>query len=229
MEHVKQHFEEEAQAFDTIIRCLIPFYEQMLDALVLALPFDPSQAIRVIDLGCGTGEVAGRIKKIFPHSQITCVDLAENMLRAARARLGENDRMRYQRSSFEHYSFDSTYDVAVSSLALHHLASDSEKYEFYKKIYAALNPGGIFFTADNILGSNSHLQELYMKKWCDYMRLRIPQEEIEHTWIPKHYDEDHPALLADQLRWLHEIGYVQVDVLWKYYNFAVYGGCKPAT
>ncbi len=31
----------------------------------------------------------------------------------------------------------------------------------------------------------------------------------------------------DQLAWLAEIGFTDVDVVWKYYNFAVYGGRKP--
>ena len=47
-------------AFDAIIRRLIPFYEQMINALVLALPCNSSQPIRVIDLGCGTGTIARR-------------------------------------------------------------------------------------------------------------------------------------------------------------------------
>ena len=37
MEKVKQHFEAEAQEFDAVIRRLIPYYEQMLEALLLAL------------------------------------------------------------------------------------------------------------------------------------------------------------------------------------------------
>ena len=36
-----------------------------------------------------------------------------------------------------------------------------------------------------------------------------------------------PAPLMAQLRWLAEIGFSNVDVIWKYYNFAVYGGAKP--
>jgi tRNA (cmo5U34)-methyltransferase len=30
----------------------------------------------------------------------------------------------------------------------------------------------------------------------------------------------------DQLAWLAEIGFSEVDVVWKYFNFAVYGGRK---
>ena len=228
MEKVKQHFEEEAQEFDAIIRRLIPYYEQMLDALVLALPFNQSQLIRVIDLGCGTGTIASRIKDVYPQAQITCVDIAEKMLHIAQTKLGDAGGMRYQLENFEKYEFDSVYDVAVSSLALHHLVNEEDKIKFYKKIYTCLSPGGVFYNADVILASNSRLQERYMEKWREYMRLQVSVEDIEQKWIPQHYDEDHPSKLMNQLDWLRNMGFVEVDVVWKYYNFAVYGGCKPA-
>ena len=44
MEKVKQHFAAAAQAFDAVI----PYYELMLEALLLALPFSPAQSLRVI-------------------------------------------------------------------------------------------------------------------------------------------------------------------------------------
>jgi tRNA (cmo5U34)-methyltransferase len=228
MEKVKLHFEEEAQDFDAIIRRLIPHYEQMLDALITALPFSQSQAIRVIDLGCGTGTIGKRIKDAYPRATITCIDIAEKMLQVAQTKLGNGEDMRYQIANFEHYEFDSTYDVAISSLALHHLVNDGDKIKFYNKIFTCLNPGGVFYNADNIMGSSSHLQGLYMEKWREYMRLQVSAEEIEQRWIPKHYDEDRPANLISQLTWLRDIGFIQIDVIWKYYNFAVYGGCKSA-
>jgi tRNA (cmo5U34)-methyltransferase len=228
VEKVKQHFEQEAHEFDAIIRRLIPYYEQMLDALVVTLPFTQSQPIHVIDLGCGTGTIARRIKDVYPHAQITCVDIAEKMLQIAQTKLGNDGDARYQLANFEAYEFDSAYDVAVSSLALHHLVSDDDKIKFYRKIHASLNPGGVFYNADVILGSNSHLQARYMEKWREYMRLQVSVEEIEQKWIPQHYDEDHPAKLMSQLAWLRDIGFAEVDVVWKYYNFAVYGGRKLA-
>ena len=66
-----------------------------------------------------------------------------------------------------------------------------------------------------------------MEKWREYIRLQVSAEEIEQKWIPQHYDEDYPANLMSQLNWLQEMGFVEVDIVWKYYNFAVYGGCKP--
>jgi len=77
VEKIKRHFEEEAEEFDGLIRKLIPHYPEMIEALVSALPWGPEREIRVIDLGCGTGTVALRVKERFPKARITCLDLNE--------------------------------------------------------------------------------------------------------------------------------------------------------
>ncbi len=42
----------------------------------------------------------------------------------------------------------------------------------------------------------------------------------------KYKEEDHSAKLIDQLAWMTEIGFVDVYVIWKYYNLAAYGGTR---
>jgi len=61
MDTIRKHFEEEAREFDRIIVTLIPEYSRMVETLVAAIPFNHSMPVRVIDLGCGTGTVAGCI------------------------------------------------------------------------------------------------------------------------------------------------------------------------
>ena len=38
MEHVKEHFEEEAKEFDDTIVKLIPMYSQMIDSMIFTYP-----------------------------------------------------------------------------------------------------------------------------------------------------------------------------------------------
>jgi tRNA (cmo5U34)-methyltransferase len=58
------------------------------------------------------------------------------------------------------------------------------------------------------------------------MNRTVSKKEIEGKWIPKYEEEDRPAKLVDQLAWLLETGFIDVDVIWKYFNFAVYGGIR---
>jgi tRNA (cmo5U34)-methyltransferase len=228
MDGVRQHFNAEAREFDGLIAKLIPYYQQMVEALVLAIPFEGSAAVKIADLGCGTGTVAQHVFQIFPNAQITCVDLAENMITMAQTKLAMHGTAQYVVSDFQSFAFeDGKYDAIVSSLALHHLVTDADKQSFYRQICRGLRPGGVFYNADIVLGSNHFLQDRYLDQWRFFMAQNVSREEIESKWIPKYRAEDHPAKLTEQLKWLAEIGFVDVDVLWKYYNFAVYGGRRP--
>jgi len=87
MDSIKKHFEEEAKEFDALIIKLIPFYQQMLDALVQAVPFNSNASIRIIDLGCGTGTIAQKLAHKFPNAEIYCLDIASNMIEIAQYKL----------------------------------------------------------------------------------------------------------------------------------------------
>jgi tRNA (cmo5U34)-methyltransferase len=144
VDRIKRHFEEEAREYDSIILNLIPHYPQMLEALISAIPFDASKPIRVIDLGCGTGTISQRVLAAFPNARVTCLDLAENMVEMAKVKLAQHPHVRYLAGDFNTFAFDAQVDVAVSSLALHHLTTDAGKRGFYRQIYDALAPGGVF-------------------------------------------------------------------------------------
>jgi tRNA (cmo5U34)-methyltransferase len=226
MNRVKDHFESEAGEFDGIILRLIPYYPEMVEALVSALPFEASRPIRVTDLGCGTGTVAARVKADFPNASVTCVDIAANMLEMAKIKLAGEPGVRFVQADFNHFDFDTQQDAVVSSLALHHLASDGDKRNFYRKIFRSLAAGGAFYNADVVLASHVGLQKTAMDKWKAFMLKSVSPDEIEGKWLPKYREEDRPARLTGQLKWLEEIGFADVDVIWKYYNYAVYGGTK---
>lgn len=224
---IKNHFEEEAEEFDAIIQKLIPFYSDMLEALVLTIPHQGKEKIVVADLGCGTGTIAKRVLEVYPNAQVTCIDLAENMIETAKVKLVNYHNVEYIVKDFYDFDFEKRYDAVLSSLALHHLKNDQDKKGFFKKIFDALKSGGVFYNADVVLGSNETLQNLYMKKWKEFMLKKVSASLVESKWLPKYEDEDRPAELMWQLKWLEEIGFKKIDVIWKYYNFTVYGGTKP--
>jgi tRNA (cmo5U34)-methyltransferase len=226
MDHVKEHFETEAKEFDEIIFKIIPYYSRMIEALMDSVHFSYDKSFRVIDLGCGTGTVAKRISEKFPNSEIVCLDIASNMIDLAKQKLKDHTNTRFITGDFSTFDFDSKFDLVVSSLALHHLENDHSKKQFYKKIYELLSDSGQFINADVILASTDFHQEVYMNRWIEYMNKTYPKDQIYNNWIRKYHTEDRPAKLMDQLKWLEEIGFKSVDVIWKYYNFSVYCGSK---
>ncbi|MBN1183206.1 MAG: class I SAM-dependent methyltransferase [Bacteroidales bacterium] len=226
MNQIKEHFETEAKEFDEIIIKLIPYYNQMVQALVDTIYFDKDLPIRVIDLGCGTGTIAKTISDKFPNSKIVCLDIASNMIDIAKHKLSLHKDTNFILGDFSQMDFNEKFDVVVSSLALHHLENDNDKIKFYTKIYDILVESGQFVNADVVLASTDYHQILNINRWIEYINKTLPMDEILNKWIPSHKSEDNPAKLIDQLKWLEMIGFKSVDVIWKYYNFSVYGGIK---
>lgn len=223
-ERIKKHFEEEAQEYDAIIQKLIPYYEQMVNALVSVIPFSKDDTFNMIDLGCGTGTVSMAVKDRFPHVKITCIDIADKMLEIAKEKIGSD--VTCIQADFNSFEFASQYDLIVSSLALHHLESEQNKLSFYRKIHAALKPGGMFVNLDVVLGSDDALQSVYMQKWKDYISKSVNEAEINDKWMPNYYAEDRPMKMVSHLEQLNQCGFSAVDVVCKYYNYAVYCGKK---
>lgn len=226
MEKIKNHFEEEAEQYDGIIKNLIPYYDQMVEAIVKTLPYEYSADIEVIDLGCGTGTVARSVKNTFSHAKLTCLDMSENMLKIAGGKLSDAQDTTYINSDFYQFDFHNQYDAVVSSLALHHLETSEDKKGFYKKIYKGLKAGGVFVNADVVLASTDRLQQRYMDQWKTFMLGNVTKYEVENNWMPKYYEEDRPAPMPEHFKMLEACGFSIVDVVWKYYNFAVYMAVK---
>lgn len=217
---IQQHFDEEAAVFDEVIQKVIPCYTELIEAIVSAIPFKPSDRFSMIDLGSGTGTIARAIQQKFPNVQITCLDMSEKMLEVSKQKFATP--ITCLTGSFEEFEFPQKYDVIVSSMALHHLQDLFAYQKFYQKIYQALPSKGRFINADIVLGTDSSIQELYMEKWTDFMKQSFSESEIETRWLANYYAEDRPISLMEHLNQLEISGFKTQDVLYKYYNFVTY-------
>ena len=226
LKSVKDHFEEESKEYDDLIIKLIPHYQEMIKSLISSIPFEDSKHIKVLDLGCGTGNITLAVKKRYPNAQVTCVDLAESMINLAKFKLSEYEDIEYHIGDLRDIEFNSDYDLIISSLALHHLKTDEEKIAIYQKIYDSLKDGGAFYNADSVTASSEYLKNVSIELWKEFMRKTITEEEIEEQWLPRYYEEDFPAPLIKQVDWLRQVGFKNVDVTWKYVQGAVFGGIK---
>lgn len=226
MAKIRSKFSEGSAEYDARIRTIVPRYEEMLEALVSCITTNEGSSIRAIDLGCGTGALSEKLLEFHPEAELTCLDMTASMLDLAKERLMDHPHIRYVLSDIYDFEFDGPYNVVMSSLALHHVVTDQDKKLTYQRIYDALGSGGSFYNADLVLGSDEGMQGLYMRRWVEFMCQSFPREEIDSTVLSRYRQEDSPARLVDHLQWLKQVGFCSVDVAWKHYGFAVYGGRK---
>ena len=101
---------------------------------------------RVLDIGCGFGWHCAYAAEHGAKS-VVGVDLSENMLKVAREK-NAHERIRYERCAMEEINFGpDSFDVVISSLALHYAPSFDD---IVQKVHAILIESGEFvFSAEH--------------------------------------------------------------------------------
>lgn len=225
MPDLKKHFNKEAEAFDKQVQKNIPCYNEMLTALINAIPNNKNSP-KILDLGCGTGNITQKALNRFPEAEVTCLDLSENMIEIAKDKLSSYENIEYIVGDFTQMELNTKYDVVLSSLALHHIPNDEEKEAMYKDIYETLEKDGVFYNADVIKANSNYNEELNNKIAIQEMKENgVTDEEIaEHKG--KRDANDIPTTLIKHIKMLENVGFKEIDVIWKHYSNAVYGGSK---
>jgi ubiquinone/menaquinone biosynthesis C-methylase UbiE len=125
------------------------------DALIHQAAIAPGQ--RVLDIGCGTGGVALRLKQLHPDATVVGLDPDPNALARARRKgeaagaqlefvQGFSDRMSYP---------DASFDRVLSSFMFHHLSKDA-KIQTLSEVRRVLRPGGSLHLLDFVGRSGPH-------------------------------------------------------------------------
>jgi SAM-dependent methyltransferase len=125
--------------------------DRMRDIVLAHVPAD--RAVRVLDLGCGTGALVFRLADALPQASLVGIDISPPNIRTAR--LEQERRPPAPRVTFEVADYlqhrAGTFDAIVSDGVLHLIAGDTGA--LVRKIAADLNAGGVFVCAMPIAGA----------------------------------------------------------------------------
>jgi len=96
---------------------------------------------RILDVGCGTGELAPKLLQLFRRSRYLGVDLEESHLERARSRCRDfGDRALFQRDDALQLSFpDAQFDLAISR---HVVQALPDAMRALREMVRVLEPGG---------------------------------------------------------------------------------------
>jgi tRNA (cmo5U34)-methyltransferase len=221
--------------FDQGIRQLLPHYDEMLEVVTRCLP---STSIRILELGCGTGELSLKILERCPNAQIIALDYSPRMVQFALQKItasGYQQQWRGIEADFGDWAknFDLSgigrgFDACVSSFAIHHL-SDEMKSKLFQSIRESLNPQGYFWNADPVLPESPILAEIYKtgrENWTSQQGINLTEvrQKVGSSSNYGYSSQDQLATLESHLKMLVKAGFNITAVPWKFYGLAVFGG-----
>jgi tRNA (cmo5U34)-methyltransferase len=220
-----KHFGIQVAEYDETIVRYIPYYRELIDGVAAWLVGHVPAGGLVVDLGAGTGALSAAVLGALPDARVEMVDLDGGMLEAAAARLeglGAGPRARGRKADF--FAELPACDAVVASLALHHVAEPERKGELYRRIRAALKPGGVLLVGDCVLHASGAGERRIRAEWSAHMQRHGMTEAEAQAAFDTWNAEDHYLPLTDELRLLAAAGFARPDVFWRRGPCAIYGG-----
>ena len=184
--------------------------EHMLTAIESATEFYPFTArqlpttphCRVLDLGCGTGLELDYLLPQRPALQVTGIDLSDTMLTALRAKHPDKALHLICSDYFAVELGAQAFDCALSVESLHHF-SHARKLDLYRKLHAALVPGGCYIECDYMVDTQAE-EDFFLQ---ENARLRQAQGLDADGFF--HYDT--PFTVDNQMALLRQAGFSRVE------------------
>jgi SAM-dependent methyltransferase len=172
----------------------------------------PGDARRVLDLGTGDGRVLGLVLHDHPGMVGVGLDFSEPMLRAARKRFADDQRITLvEHDLAEPLPALGRFDAVVSSFAIHHLEHE-RKRSLYGEVLDLLEPGGVFANLEHVASPTERLHIAF------FAAIGEPLEDADPS--------DRLLGVETQLGWLRELGFDDVDCYWKWLEMALLVGVK---
>jgi tRNA (cmo5U34)-methyltransferase len=243
-ENPQSHWDEEtSKRYLDYGRYFVPAREQQMCIIVDLLRGLPPSS-RVLELCCGEGLMAELLLEELPGLNYLGLDGSELMLEKAQQRLScFGDRIQLKSFDLADQSWrrlDHPVQSVVSSLAIHHLDGEG-KQQLFHDVYTLLMVGGTFIIADMVEPTTDVGRKVAAKAWDEVVRQRSMEldgstEGLDffqrEGWNTYRYldpdDIDHPSPLFDQLRWLEQAGFVDIDLHFMQAGHALFSGWKRA-
>ncbi|MEV6710558.1 methyltransferase domain-containing protein [Lentzea sp. NPDC051208] len=129
---------------------------------------------RVLDVGCGTGNLLRTTGKRHRDVELFGVDPDLKMLARAESKLRRAGlRAKLDKGFAQELAFpDASFDVVFSSLMLHHLDTPS-KDEMLAEIRRVLRPGGVLVLADAVFHDHGPMKDHLLDNVGDAVPKRI--------------------------------------------------------
>lgn len=229
---------EAADNYAQTVDLMVPQRKEIL-SIISRLAIELGSAnLKIIDLGCGFGDVTAEIVELKPDVEVLMLDFSDEMIRRSSERFRDNKNITVAKRDLNQGILGITdereFDAVVSCFALHHVEFEN-RIKLYSDIYAILKEGGLFINGDLFKEDSPIIDEWEFDNNVSSLLVMF-KEKLGQEWT---FDElklnrlEHARKMGDKpgtiWKMFHDTrvaGFGYIDCLWKFRNLAIIAATK---
>lgn len=172
---------------------------------------------KIIELGCGEGDLTWYLFKVIPSLQIEALDISAEMIASAKEKLASHQNavtfIQDDASTYLKNSGEDVYDVIISAWTIHNFIWNDKK-KIFEQIYTSLKTGGVMLLMDKIYEDDPvaaqasyDMQINRYKKLDDMVRDDMLSHEVQD------FSEDYKMSETQTKQVLEAIGFKNFKVI----------------
>ncbi len=223
------HYDHYSTAkYDDEIKRVIPGWRELHQHIgkIIEREYKVRDQVKVIELGVGTGLTAQVLLERLPYALYAGIDFSATMLEGAKRRLEQYQVAVFIEGDYAQIPLLTDRDLFISVIGIHHQETDKDKKNLFQRIYDSLNEQGVFIFGDLVTYRDHSEAALNEARHFHYLVENAQDEESLKEWAYHHKHLNKLAPLEDQVEWLKEVGFREVEVVYQKFNTALIYGKK---
>lgn len=200
------------EKYDKSIVATLPYYEEFFKQIIDIVHTAFRIPIAWLDIGCGTGKMAGMAIENHWVKNMVCCDSSSQMLKIAKGKICSS-KASFWETPIQEIQYDSEFDVITAILITHYL-SFADRIAGIRNCYNALKKDGLFFTVENFAPNHEIFKTLYLERWKNYQRGNGKNEAECQSHMLRYHTEYFPITIMEQIHVLQKCGFKNVEIFW---------------
>lgn len=213
--------EQVAQCFDNHVRKSVPLYDEVQRMVVEMSEWFVRDGSTIYDIGSSTGETISFLMK--KHSEkknvgFIGIESSISMIKKAKNKCNAKN-VQFLHQDVNDLTKFSNADFIVSLYTLQFIPMKNRS-KVLRRIYEDLSEGGAFIMVEKIRAENPFLEDMWLELYWDF---KLDQGLTESMILQKAQSLRGilvPLTLTQNINLLKQVGFSNIDIFVKWYNFA---------
>lgn len=225
MNSIKQDWQFDSNItpiFDQHVRKHVPLYDELHQMINEIADWYIEDSTNVYDIGTSTGKLIcdlySRIKR--KNVSFIGIDTSSDMIEFAKENLSQIKNLTLFNGNVLDEDFIINNASFAASILTNQFNSISDRIKLISKIYNGMNVGGAYIIVEKVIGNNARFNEMWVEMYHESKLLRGLSEKEVMDKARSIRGILKPLTIDENVKLLKDAGFKDVDVFFKWCNFA---------